>query len=183
MPSTARGVVITTGCDDPELCCQFLNWWYTEDGFLAGTYGQEGVSFEFDANGDPQYTELMTSTEGTTLSSQKIDYCGPLQLLIDGTTPEASFSEVAQEAPVIWGSNKDGAYAIPDAVELTAEEGDEFNTYFSDISTLCRQYTVQFITGDKDLSEVASFQSQLEEMGVQTCCDIYQDALDRYNER
>lgn len=183
LPSTNQGVVVTTGCDEPELCCQFLNWWYTEDGFLAGTYGQEGVSFEFDENGDPQYTEMMTSTEGTTLSSQKIDYCGPLQLLIDGTTPEASYSEVAQEAPVIWGSNKDGAYEIPDAVELTADEGDEFNTYFSDIATLCRQYTVQFITGDADLSEVASFQAQLEEMGVQNCCDIYQAALDRYNQR
>ena len=183
MPSTAQGVVITTGCEEPELCCQFLNWWYTEDGFLAGTYGQEGVSFEFDENGDPQYTELMTSTEGTTLSSQKIDYCGPIQLLIDGTTPESSFSEIAQEAPVIWGSNKDGAYDIPDAVELTAEEGDDFNTYFSDIATLCRQYTVQFITGDKDLSQVAAFQAQLEEMGVQDCCDIYQAALDRYNQR
>ena len=183
LPSTARGVVITTGCAEPEICCQFLNWWYTEDGFLAGTYGEEGVSFEFDAEGKPQYTELMTATEGTTLSSQKIDYCGPMQLLIDGTTPEASFPEVAQEAPLIWGSNKDGAYAIPDAVEMTAEEGDDFNTSFSDIATLCRQYTVQFITGDKDLSEVDAFQEQLESMGVQDCCDIKQTALERYNNR
>lgn len=183
LPSTARGVVITTGCDAPEVCCQFLNWWYTEDGFLAGTYGEEGVSFNFDADGKPQYTELMTATEGTTLSSQKIDYCGPMQLLIDGTTPEASFSEIAQEAPEVWGSNKDGAYVIPDAVEMTADEGDDFNTNFSDIATLCRQYTVQFITGDKDLDEVDAFQEQLSSMGVQECCDIKQAALDRYNER
>lgn len=183
LPSTGTGVVVTTGCQDPETCCQFLNWWYTEDGFIAGTYGQEGVSFNFDDAGKPQYTEMMTSTEGTTLSSQKIDYCGPIQLLIDGTTPESSFSQVAQDAPLVWGSNKDGAYAIPEAVELDSDEGDEFNTYFSDIATLCRQYTVQFITGDKDLSEVAAFQAQLEEMGVETCCDIYQTALDRYNNR
>lgn len=84
---------------------------------------------------------------------------------------------------MVWGSNKDGAYVIPDAVELTAEEGDEFNTYFSDISTLCRQYTVQFITGDADLSEVDSFQEQLVSMGVGECCAIYQDALERYNQR
>lgn len=183
LPSTGAGVVVTTGCDVPELCCQFLNWWYTEDGFLAGTYGQEGVSFEFDENGDPQYTEMMTSTEGTTLSSQKIDYCGPIQLLIDGTTPEASYSEIAQDAPLVWGSNKDGLYEIPEAVEMTADEGDDFNTIFSDVSTLCRQYTVQFIIGDADLGEVDSFQEQLESMGVQECCDLYQAALDRYNNR
>ena len=66
---------------------------------------------------------------------------------------------------------------------MTSDEGDEFNTYFSDISTLCRQYTVQFITGTKDLSEVDAFQEQLEGMGVDTCCEIYQDACDRYNNR
>ncbi len=183
MPSTGAGVVVTTGASNPELCCQFLNWWYTDDGFLAGTYGQEGVSYEFDENGDPQYTEMMTSTEGTTLSSQKIDYCGPIQLLIDGTTPESSYSEIAQDAPLVWGSNKDGAYELPDAVELTADEGDDFNTIFSDVSTLCREYTVQFITGDRDLSEIETFQAQLESMGVQTMCDLYQAALDRYNAR
>ena len=90
---------------------------------------------------------------------------------------------MAQEAPVIWGSNKDGAYNIPEAVEMTADEGDEFNTYFSDIATLCRQYTVQFITGTKDLSEIDSFQEQLDGMGVDTCCEIYQAAYDRYNNR
>jgi putative aldouronate transport system substrate-binding protein len=183
MPSVEAGVVITTGCDDPEIAAQFLNWWYTEDGFLAGAYGEEGVSFEFDENGDPQYTELMTNTDGTTLSSQKIDYCGPVQLLFDGLTPEASYSEVAQAAPEIWGSNKDGLYDIPESVELSADEGDEFNTYFSDISTLCRQYTVQFITGDKDLSEIADFQATLEGMGVDTCCELYQAAYDRYMNR
>jgi putative aldouronate transport system substrate-binding protein len=183
LPSNGAGVVITTGAEDPELCAQFLNWWYTDDGFLAGTYGQEDVSFVFDENGDPQYTEMMTSTEGTTLSSQKIDYCGPIQLLIDGTTPEASYSQIAQDAPLTWGSNKDGLYDIPDAVEMTSDEGDEFNTAFSDISTLCRQYIVQFITGDKDLSEIPAFQEQLESMGVDTCCQLYQAAYDRYMAR
>lgn len=182
LPSTVRGVVITTACDEPEMAAEFLNWWYTEDGFLASSYGQEGVSYTM-VDGKPQYTEMMTSTEGTTLSAQKLDNCGPLELLIDGTTPEPSYSEIAQEAPVVWGSNKDGTYNIPEAVEMTADEGDEFNTYFSDIATLCRQYTVQFITGTKDLSEIDSFQEQLGGMGVDTCCEIYQAAYDRYNNR
>lgn len=182
LPSTAQGVVITTACEEPEAAAMFLNWWYTEDGYIAGYYGQEGVSYEM-VDGKPEFTEMMTSTEGTTLSSQRLDNCGPIELLIDGTTPEATYSEIAQEAPVVWGSNKDGAYDLPDAVELTADEGDEFNTYFSDISTLCRQYTVEFITGERDLAEVEAFQEQLEEMGVGTCCELYQAAYDRYNER
>lgn len=182
LPSTVRGVVITTACEEPEMAAEFLNWWYTDDGFLASSYGQEGVSYTM-VDGKPQYTEMMTNTEGTTLSAQKLDNCGPLELLIDGTTPEASYSQIAQDAPLVWGTNKDGAYNIPEAVEMTSDEGDEFNTYFSDISTLCRQYTVQFITGTKDLSEVDAFQEQLEGMGVDTCCEIYQDAYDRYNNR
>ncbi len=182
LPSTVRGVVITTACEEPEMAAEFLNWWYTDDGFLASSYGQEGVSYTM-VDGKPQYTEMMTNTEGTTLSAQKLDNCGPLELLIDGTTPEASYSEIAQNAPLVWGANKDGAYNIPEAVEMTSDEGDEFNTYFSDISTLCRQYTVQFITGTKSLDDVDAFQEQLEGMGVDTCCELYQAALDRYNAR
>jgi putative aldouronate transport system substrate-binding protein len=181
--SGSEGTVITTGCEEPELAMQFLNWWYTEDGQRASIYGIEGVSYYIDDNGDPQYTEMMTSTEGQTLSSMRLDYCGILELRPDGLTPEASYSAEAQEAPVIWGSNKDGLYEIPDGVTMTVDEGDDFSKYFSDISTYCQEMTCKFITGAVDMSEIEAFQSDLKNMGVQECCAIYEDAIARYNAR
>jgi putative aldouronate transport system substrate-binding protein len=181
--SGTTGAVITTGCEEPELAMQFLNWWYTEDGQRASIYGIEGVSYYIDDNGDPQYTEMMTSTEGQTLTSMRLDYCGILELRPDGLTPEASYSAEAQEAPVIWGSNKDGLYEIPDGVTPTVDEGDDFSKYFSDISTYCQEMTCKFITGAVDMSEIEAFQSELKNMGVQECCAIYEDAIARYNAR
>jgi hypothetical protein len=113
----------------------------------------------------------------------RLDYCGILELRPDGLTPEASYSAEAQEAPVIWGSNKDGLYEIPDGVTPTVDEGDDFSKYFSDISTYCQEMTCKFITGAVDMSEIEAFQSELKNMGVQECCAIYEDAIARYNAR
>ncbi len=177
------GLVITTGCEEPELAMQFINWWYTDEGQRASIYGIEGVSYELDESGTPQYTEMMTSTPERTLSSMKMDYCGIISLRTDGLTPEASYSEYAQEAPVIWGSNKDGLYEIPDGVTMTVDEGDEFSKYFADLSTYCQEMTCKFITGAEPLEEIEAFQQALWNMGVQECCDIYEAAIVRYNAR
>lgn len=177
------GLAITTGCEEWELAMQFINWWYTDEGQRASIYGIEGVSYYIDDNGDPQYTEMMTSTPGQTLSSMKLDYCGIIELRPDGLTPESSYSEYAQEAPVIWGSNKDGEYEIPDGITMTVDEGYTFSTYFSDISTYCQEMTAKFITGAEPLENIVDFQQALWDMGVQECCDIYEAAIERYNSR
>ena len=183
VPDGTSGLVITTGCEEVELATQYINWYYTDEGFLASNYGIEGVSYEFDENGDPQYTEIMTSTEGRTLSSMKMDYVATISVRTDGLTPEASYSEVAQNAPLVWGSNKDGEYELPDGLTLTIEEGDIYSRYFTDISTYCQEMTCKFITGAVDLSEIETFQENLLTMGVNEICEVYQTALERYNAR
>ncbi len=42
-----------------------------------------------------------------------------------------------------------------------------------DISTYVSQSTLQFITGDLDLSEFADYQAKLERMGMEKVLDAY----------
>ena len=42
---------------------------------------------------------------------------------------------------------------------------------------------VRFIDGTRPMSEWDQFVAQLEDMGLEDCCEIYQAALDRYEER
>ena len=58
LPSTVRGVVITTACEEPEMAAEFLNWWYTDDGFLASSYGQEASATPM-VDGKPQFTDTV----------------------------------------------------------------------------------------------------------------------------
>ena len=55
------GTGISTTCSDPELAAQWLNFQYTQKGFMLNNYGEEGVSYELDAEGNPHFTDLITS--------------------------------------------------------------------------------------------------------------------------
>lgn len=46
-------ISITTTCQMPERAAEFLNWFYTYEGYLLTNYGEEGVAFEFNQDGEP----------------------------------------------------------------------------------------------------------------------------------
>ena len=54
---------ITSSCPDVELAVSVLDWRYSEEGSFLFNYGIEGISFEYDANGEPQYTDLIVKNE------------------------------------------------------------------------------------------------------------------------
>ena len=58
--------VITTTADEDtmKLCLQMLNYAYTEEGMLYWNYGDEGVSWEYDEDGVPQFTSLVKDDPG-----------------------------------------------------------------------------------------------------------------------
>lgn len=45
------------------------------------------------------------------------------------------------------------------------------------------EMTLKFIVGEVPLTEFGAFRQNLESMGLQTCIDAKQSALDRYNSR
>ena len=50
-----------------KLCLQMLNYAYTEEGMLYWNYGDEGVSWEYDEDGVPQFTSLVRMIQILTL--------------------------------------------------------------------------------------------------------------------
>lgn len=59
--------VITTAADEEtmKLCLQMLNYSYTKEGSLYWNYGTEGVSWEYDDQGVPAFTSLVTDDKDT----------------------------------------------------------------------------------------------------------------------
>ena len=48
---------INAGADNIEEIIKLIDWMYSEEGSDISNYGVEGVSFEYDENGEPQYIE------------------------------------------------------------------------------------------------------------------------------
>ena len=173
---------VSTQCKYPELAVQWLDFWYGPQGTELLNYGVEGVSMEYDENGAPQLTDIvLNNPDGLTTEAIQALYLGyNFAGLFDPTVMLATYDDAQITAMEVWTSNIDDEWNYPNGAALTSEETDEYNSYYSDISTYLSTEVVSFVTGARDLDTFDSFISDLESMGAQTCIDIKQAALDRY---
>jgi len=79
----------------------------------------------------------------------------------------------------------DDIYKIPDALTMTAEEGEEYQYYYGNIETYAQEMLMKFIVGAEELNDDtwSTYVAKINEMGIETCIAMKQAALDRYNAR
>lgn len=176
---------ITTICEQPEVICQYIDYIYGEDGVLLANYGVEGETFEYDAEGNPKLTELVTNnpdfTYNLALNIYTCDRQTPIPFVIDEQKARNDYSEDQLNTIEVWNNATDGAYNLPKiGINLTSEETEEYNTIFNDIDTYMDESVSKFIVGDKPLDEFDAFVDQMKTMGIEECVAIYQGAYDRY---
>ena len=176
---------ITPVCEDPAAICQYLDYIYGEDGILLANYGVEGETFNYDENGNPVLTELVTNNPDFTYSLALNVYCcdrqTPIPFVIDETKARNDYNEDQRNSIAVWNEATDGLYNMPKiGMNMTADETEEYNAVYSDIDTYLDENISKFIVGDKSLDEFDAFVDTLYEMGIQECIDITQGAYDRY---
>ena len=180
-----NGAFITKECSEEELivALQFLNYAFTEEGFMYWNFGNEGESYTLDADGKPMWTELITESEvgantaytyyiGTSASGPAIQAEALIELLNPG---------VAGEALRQWTSNVDSAkkHLMP-KVSLTAEENLVYTDAWAAIQTYVSESFAAFISGDKSFDEWDNYVADLEKIGLSECREVQQDAYDRW---
>lgn len=176
------GITITTACENYELAMNWCDFWYTQDGVLLANYGILGESFDFDENGIPYITELVTNNpDGLSLMDTQFMYStDSVNRINDITKTRSTYTEAGLAARDIWDYNRDDANTLPEAVELNADEADEHSSIYSDINTRLQEGIAQFITGARPMDEWDSFVEELYDMGIEDCIELYQAAYDRY---
>lgn len=176
------GITITTACENYELAMKWCDFWYTQDGVLLANYGILGESFEFNENGIPYVTELVTNNpDGLSLMDTQFMYStDSVNRINDITKTRSTYTEAGLAARDIWDYNRDDANTLPEAVELNADEADEHSSIYSDINTRLQEGIAQFITGARPMEEWDSFVEELYDMGIEDCIALQQAAYDRY---
>ena len=178
---------ITTGVteDRYQYVLGFVNWFFTEDGTIACNFGIEGEGFEYDENGDPRLTELVTNNPDGLQSfmSEAIYLNWNAPYSMDSRYYDSVYDTEAQAtASDIWNSNRSTAKKYYG--DLTAEENEEYSALFSDIDTYIDSMTVSFMTGAEDIdAQWDTFVSTIESMDIASCIEIKQAAYDRYSQR
>lgn len=177
--------LISTNCKSPEAVAAIIDYMYSEEGSELMLWGEEGVTFEKDANGVRTLTEF-----------------GNAQVeLPDGTKPQnykmygnmstgfptfgmfeidlASRKQEYVDACEIWSSG-DFSLNYPKAVTLSAEELEKVSDGNTEISDYIFEMRWKFITGQEPISNFDAYLSNLERMGINDMIAVYQNAYDQY---
>ena len=169
---------------DWETFLKCMDWGYSEECDYLLTYGIEGEAFEFDENGDPQYTELITNNpEGYSMSDAKTLYT-PTTLAGCVLYNEASkimYSDAYNACAEKWDRSYGEITTMPTDVSMTAEESETYSTLITDIATYSGEMITKFIVGEADLeAEWDNYVETILSLRLGEALACQQAAYDRY---
>jgi putative aldouronate transport system substrate-binding protein len=182
-----NAAVITTSCpqDKLELVMRALDYAYSEAGNLYWNFGKQGVSWEYDANGQPAYLPLVTNDPdglnnaidkfgGSTWSGNCIQ--ATLLLYLKNT-------QQAIDANDLWFYPNEAVSAkwtVPPGVTLTPDESSRAAELQNTISTYSNEMAIKFITGQEPFNNFDTFVARINQMGLPELLSINQTGYDRY---
>ena len=175
---------ITTSCKNIDAALKLLDYAYSEEGNLLYNFGIEGVSFEYDENGEAQFTKLITDNpDGLTLKEAMILYCrnsagGPFVKDAGPILAQRHDNKDQYDAPFIWDASIDWSKCLPRMV-YTAEETEELNDIMAEVNTILEEMTVKIIIGDKSIGTYDDYVSDMKNAEIDRAIQIIQTAYDR----
>lgn len=176
-------IVVTTACDDLPSMGKFLDWFFTDVGAKLATVGVEGVSWEYDAQGNMARTDEWINSPLNDGEKPTLYIFSQVPNLLPDGVPEDEQYPAQEAAGPIWESNADSAYKLSTFISMTTEEKERYTNLYTDIQTYVEENLAKFVTGAKPLTEWDSFVNDVKAMGLDECTAIKQAALDRYLQR
>ena len=176
------GIAVAATSEHKELAAQWLDYCYSPDGQLLTNYGVEGEGLQFDAEGNPSYTDLVLHSETySTVAASAIysQYGGAM--LCQGDRTFAGYTDRTRNAIELWA--QDGQdWMYPTKATMTTEQGEEYTTLINEINGYIAEMTLKFIIGEVELNDDtwATYMTNVENMGLARAVEIKQEALDAY---
>lgn len=183
----AAGTSISTTCKNPELAARFLDYGYTEAGYLLNNFGIEGESYNM-VDGEPVFSELLTNRpQGVSLSEIAVRYMrspynGSFVQSASYVEQSLVYTEQQMDAYTKWSDNNMTKHLLP-AVTLAESELDRAADISASLKTYVDEMTAKFIVGSESLDNFDKFIDQLNQFGLEELTKMEQDAYDRYMSR
>lgn len=193
-PLPGQGMAITSQAENVELCAEFADYAYSDEGHLLFNFGIEGESYTwitdysgFEGTEFPRYTELMwNNPDGKTLAQMgglytRAFYSGPI-IQDRRYIYQYAHRPAQREAIQLWAQTEADDHKLP-LISATPDESEELAAIMSEVNTYRDEMVVRFITGQESLDNFDQYQAQLEQMGIERAIEIKQAGLDRYMAR
>jgi putative aldouronate transport system substrate-binding protein len=175
-------IVSTTRHRDAAL--RFLNFGYTQEGYMIYNYGVEGVTYNM-VNGVPVYTDLVMNNP--LFSTENANYILRIHFGAKWRSPDlvANPSVVRNPDSVAfrqrWSDDQfeDGIYFLP-PLSLTPQELTRRAEIMTNVNTYAAEMIMRFIIGTEPLANFDRYLAELNRLGLPEAIRITQTAYDRY---
>jgi len=176
--------VITKNCKDIPLACRFLDYGYTEEGMVYSSFGEEGVTFEYDSNGAPKYLDsFINDPRGNDFMMKTYTgmsgNCATIHML--ATT--SNYPELRKKAVDSWYVEDALKHLLPGSLTMTTDESQSIANEKTAIDTYVAEMFAKFVLGQESLDGFDAYIAQLQGMGLEKVQKVYQDVYDRYLSR
>ncbi|MDD6024545.1 MAG: extracellular solute-binding protein, partial [Oscillospiraceae bacterium] len=152
--SNQGGMSISTSCEQPELVCQWMNYFWTTDGYYMANYGVEGESLVWE--GDQPRFDWETPTTVTGMNAPNAEMALELftakrfvTFYADNDRLLPTFPESALAAVELWTLDATDERYYPTTVKanFTTEQNEEIAKYEGDFLTYAAETCLEFMTG------------------------------------
>lgn len=176
---------VSTACGDHIPLMKLINFLYSEEGQQLYNWGEQGVAFEYDANGEPQWTDLVINNP----DGLNFMFASYLYAAGTGSVYFPSVYHIEKEyydakpgvldAMNTFDTQTDGAYSLPRYVTLDAEAQEEYISMATELETYAEGMILKFVIGDEPLDNYDAFLEQCKSMGLDRMTELYQEAYDK----
>ena len=187
--ATEPFLAITAVARNPEILVKWADYLYTPEGSMLKNFGVEGKTYNT-AGGVPVYTdEILKNSSGISIAeamSRHFRANSPAPGFNQDENYLNQYYPLQQQKDALntWSKYSDNAATvlIPPITFLT-EESEEISAIMSEVNTYASEMILKFVRGSESMENYKSFVDMLKSMKIDKAIELYQNALDRYNNR
>lgn len=199
--------IVSSSCKYPEIAVALFDFLASEEGNMVQRYGPEGFGWDWVEDGDPEKSiGGVVPTYKRYPLTEDFDWLGngfdkeykekEWTYVSDACLPRKDQQFYAEEEVVdrefildayLWDAAEQYKKYMPDInlcipnLAFSSEDAAEISEFTISIGGYVNQATVQFITGDLDVStDWGQYISKLKDMGLDRYIELYQKTFDKY---
>lgn len=187
-PRAVAAAVITSSCKNVDRVVEWLDYMYGDEGSLLVNMGIEGTHYTME-DGEPVFTDFVANNaDGLSPKNAVGTYSfaqstGPfiLRTCLVSQLDDEAVDKAKTECiiPFLEDSKK---YVITGSLSFNSEDDAVRRETMTDVETYVDEMVMKFITGRESLDNWDAYVAKVEQMGIGKVLDIYQNALDAWNE-
>ena len=185
------GSIITKNCKYVTEAVRYMDYLYTQEASDFMYWGEEGVSYTVDSDGEYKYTDLILNNpdgkapyEAICKYMTNVGWTGLHQyksMLGLESKLEDRIKKVKTQS-VQFSLNTDKSLLLPGTLPTTSDEDKQLAKITADLDTYLMEMYDKFLIGTEPIENLDTFVATAKELGLMDVIKIKQTAYDRIEE-